>query len=224
MNQVTTMLDAKAAGLTRYFTGKPCKYGHVAERSVASRMCVTCAQSNTRLWRKENKPHISEYNKNYLIENRAAIYANHTENRRKNPERVRLNKAADYQKHKSKRISAMKVWRDRNLDKVRAAQKRKVAESPEQYASYKRNYRVRKRSAAGSHTGQDILDILKLQKSKCACCHIKLGKGYHVDHIIPLKAGGSNDRRNLQILCAPCNQSKSARDPIEFMQRKGMLL
>jgi hypothetical protein len=28
----------------------------------------------------------------------------------------------------------------------------------------------------------------------------------------------------LQLLCRPCNLSKSARDPIEFMQERGMLL
>src|SRR3954464_6823164 len=29
--QIVTRTEAKAAGLPRYFTGKPCKYGHVAE-------------------------------------------------------------------------------------------------------------------------------------------------------------------------------------------------
>ena len=34
--------EALALGLTRYFTGKECKYGHVAERYVGGR-CITCA-------------------------------------------------------------------------------------------------------------------------------------------------------------------------------------
>lgn len=50
------------------------------------------------------------------------------------------------------------------------------------------------------------------------------GLKYHVDHIVPLIAGGSNDRSNLQILCQPCNNSKSSKDQIEFMQSRGMLL
>lgn len=35
-------IDAKNQGLKRYFTGKPCKYGHVAERFVSSGRCSSC--------------------------------------------------------------------------------------------------------------------------------------------------------------------------------------
>jgi 5-methylcytosine-specific restriction endonuclease McrA len=34
--------QAQQLGLPRYFTGKPCKRGHVAERSSVSRHCVEC--------------------------------------------------------------------------------------------------------------------------------------------------------------------------------------
>lgn len=45
---------AKQAGLTRYFTGKPCKYGHVAERFVSTKACVICAAENTKRWAADN--------------------------------------------------------------------------------------------------------------------------------------------------------------------------
>lgn len=35
--------DAQANNLPRYFTGVICKHGHVAERYVASKTCVECA-------------------------------------------------------------------------------------------------------------------------------------------------------------------------------------
>jgi hypothetical protein len=35
--------DAKAAGLTHYFTGQPCKHGHVAVRYVCDHACFDCA-------------------------------------------------------------------------------------------------------------------------------------------------------------------------------------
>ncbi len=35
--------DAKARGLTRYFTGVPCPKGHVGPRSVSNAACVDCS-------------------------------------------------------------------------------------------------------------------------------------------------------------------------------------
>jgi hypothetical protein len=44
---IITRADAKARGLKRYFTGKPCKHGHVAERYLCG-LCCKC----DRLWQK----------------------------------------------------------------------------------------------------------------------------------------------------------------------------
>lgn len=42
MTELITREQAKFLGRSRYFTGKPCKRGHVAERFVAGRTCVEC--------------------------------------------------------------------------------------------------------------------------------------------------------------------------------------
>ena len=39
---IVTRAEARAQGLTRYFTGKPCKHGHVSERMRSSGACVEC--------------------------------------------------------------------------------------------------------------------------------------------------------------------------------------
>lgn len=41
MNLITRK-QAKEKNLTRYFTGKPCIYGHISQRQTASGRCVTC--------------------------------------------------------------------------------------------------------------------------------------------------------------------------------------
>ena len=41
--------------LPRYFTGKPCKRGHVAERYSSTRTCVMCADERCREWQSKNK-------------------------------------------------------------------------------------------------------------------------------------------------------------------------
>jgi 5-methylcytosine-specific restriction endonuclease McrA len=70
--------EAQAAGIARYFTGVPCKHGHVAERFVGNRDCVECGlvrnarfyaerqgeqQARSRKYYQENKQSRSEYGK-----------------------------------------------------------------------------------------------------------------------------------------------------------------
>jgi Recombination endonuclease VII len=42
--ELVTMANAKRQGDTRYFTGKPCRSGHIAERLVSNRSCSVCLQ------------------------------------------------------------------------------------------------------------------------------------------------------------------------------------
>lgn len=80
-----------------------------------------------------------------------------------------------------------------------------------------------KRLSGGSYTAADVAAIFIRQRGKCAECGISLGK-YHVDHIMPLKLGGLNIPKNLQILCPPCNQRKHAKHPIDWARENGRLL
>lgn len=46
----------------------------------------------------------------------------------------------------------------------------------------------------------------------------------HIDHVVPVNQGGTNDSENLQLLCAGCNLRKSDRSDAEFRQRYRSLL
>jgi hypothetical protein len=85
--------------------------------------------------------------------------------------------------------------------------------------------RAKVRGAIGSHTKAEIDDLFKRQRGCCASCRGKFKNGFfHRDHIMPLALGGTNDILNIQLLCAPCNLKKNARDPFEWAQENGRLL
>lgn len=39
---IITQYEAKEKGLKSYYTGKPCKYGHYANRLISNRTCIRC--------------------------------------------------------------------------------------------------------------------------------------------------------------------------------------
>ena len=51
--------------------------------------------------------------------------------------------------------------------------------------------------------------LYDMQEGLCAYCSKKLDN-YHVDHIYPLAAGGTNDISNLAISCPTCNLTASS--------------
>lgn len=42
--------EAKVAGLNKFYTGRPCKYGHIAERHTSSSNCVVCRLRMNKEW------------------------------------------------------------------------------------------------------------------------------------------------------------------------------
>lgn len=57
-----TRKEAKSRGLKRYFTGKPCKRGHVSPRKVCDKRCIQCHNEITRIYR--TTPDRAEYERN----------------------------------------------------------------------------------------------------------------------------------------------------------------
>lgn len=45
--------------MSRYFTGKHCKHGHVDKRNVSSRTCYACNRDDTRRWAAANTDKIT---------------------------------------------------------------------------------------------------------------------------------------------------------------------
>lgn len=201
-HQIITRAEAKALGLKRYFTGNPCKHGHVSERETVNKCCRECLKSYHAKRRAlpENKEKA-----------RFASRESYLRNREKVLERGRFRAASGYNKeyyykNKEKFIEGVKTW---------------IKANPERRKAYRNN----RRCAVGSASKQDIDSIRTAQRKKCAICKVSLKKhGEHIDHIIPIANGGSGYSANLQLLCPTCNRRKGAKDPITYMQELGLLL
>ncbi len=284
--QIISRKEAKRAAQTFYFTGKPCKHGHIAPRSTVNGLCWECARQKSEKRRAANPERVNAIgrksyfrhrdkriaiNKRWVEDNRDRNRERKRRYNKSNPEKVkswglhtRLSAA-----HKERRKARSKAWYEANKERHRAngkeyyrahperlkltrrkwkiANKSTLREKQKQYrlnnpavirqqnrewkaknkdkvATHARNRRAQKRGSGGAHTASDILAILKLQRNRCAYCRIRLSGKHHVDHIVALINGGSNERRNLQILCEPCNLKKGRRDPIDHARQLGMLI
>jgi hypothetical protein len=60
MRKVISRTTAKTTGLNLYFTGKPCKHGHLSERFAAGN-CCRCTEISAEV----NREHLRTYNREY---------------------------------------------------------------------------------------------------------------------------------------------------------------
>lgn len=106
-----TRAEAKEVGKKRYFTGKPCRHGHISERRVVGAACVECIKLRI-------DPKLS--------------YAKVKAWRAKNPGK-RTEEARKYRAKYPEKISAKsKRWRDKNVETrrpIEAEQARKRRKS-----------------------------------------------------------------------------------------------
>ena len=61
-------------------------------------------------------------------------------------------------------------------------------------------------------TKEERQKMLDLANGCCATCQKAVKKVFHIDHIIPLAEGGSNEANNLQVLCKPCHFDKTRQE------------
>lgn len=206
---VLSRSEAIAKGQTHYFTGKPCKHGHIARRTVLKSTCTLCALRTGKKW---------------LQENRDDNNFRRRESYKKNPDvRRQQNREWENAHRAEKRIRGQRRYQ-KNLEAERLRTKAKKLKQPEKYAEYRRNRYARRKGAGGKHSAKDVANILQKQGGRCAVCRCDVARKYHVDHINPIRRGGTNDRSNIQVLCPLCNLNKNAKDPVEFMQSRGFLL
>jgi 5-methylcytosine-specific restriction endonuclease McrA len=134
-------------------------------------------------------------------------------------------KTADATPENRELVRATKrAWKKANRDSVNASDRRSYQKNPVRAAFKVHRRRMLLAANGGAFTAAEIADIRRMQRDRCGICRCRLhGKG-EIDHITPVARRGTNDRRNLQLLCKTCNARKAAKDQIDFMRGLGRLL
>jgi len=140
-----------------------------------------------------------------------------------NAEKKKAYAAKWYAENRDKAKANSAAWAAANPDKAKANVAKWYAANAESNRLYSHNRRAREREVGGRLSKGLAEKLFKLQRGKCACCGVKIVVN-HLDHRIPVALGGPNEDWNMQLLCPPCNLSKHAKDPIDFMQSRGFLL
>lgn len=172
------------------------------------------------IWREKNKDRILLVQAEYVRNNKDKCNLANKKYKQQNREKVLLANKAYRQENKHKTRKYQLANKER-LDAVRKAWK--VA-NPNAGRIVSHNRRARIKQNGGRLSNNIVAILHDLQKGKCAICKQALGDKYHVDHIMPIKLGGTNTNGNTQLLHDKCNLMKGATHPVEFMQSNGYLL
>ena len=172
--------------------------------------CKLCFKERAKTYRINNKSKVSESSKRW--------YKNNTKHMQQYMKEY-------YKLNRLQRLLYRAKYCKNNPGKLKQTCRKYYLNNIDIFRAGSRRYIAKKHKAEGSHTIEEIKNLLKIQKYRCIACNTNVKiSGYHIDHIIALAKGGSDYISNIQILCPACNLSKQDKTMFEFMQRRDLLL
>lgn len=112
-------------------------------------------------------------------------------------------------------------WYAANADRIKADKKAKYDADPSPFIAQTHKRKARLRAAVCEH-GPDCVtaDFVAEVKAR-PCVYCGGSESIEADHHIPLARAGRHCRDNIVPACLPCNRSKWANDPQEWMETRG---
>ena len=218
---------------------KFCKKCNGETERKPSGACRPCHNLSVAKYYAANRERVKAKNDAWHAANRDKVRAARSAKYAANGDKVRAASLAWYAANRERANARNAAWRAANRELVKAKnaawrvanRERHTknsaawrAANPEKRRIQQQNRESRKRANGGKLSPDLASKLFILQKGKCPCCNKPLGDDFHLDHIIPIKLGGSNTDDNIQLLRQRCNQQKQAKHPVEFMQSRGFLL
>ena len=182
-----TRAEAKAAGAQYYFTGEPCKHGHVAPRKTKG-ACVECLKAEWQAAAETRAEYFREYNR--IEEVKEEKHAWYQENRERVIQAAATRPATQLREYRN-------AWKENNKVQVRAdtkARRRKHRDATPKWLSRKQKSEIRQ-----------IYQIAITMTQTT-------GEQYVVDHIVPLRGEsvcGLHVPWNLRVITQDENLKKS---------------
>ncbi len=219
----------------RWYIYRPMPYKDKAKRNARAKELRRTKGDVIRAYHRE-------YAKNYRIEHLAELRAYQNEWRRaqrrklrgamfgkrrrmKTDRQIRQTKLANrkrwYAKHKNEHNLQRRTRRQTEPDVLRSLDRARYKRDREKriHAS-----RIQRAKRTGSACWLSLLDwkrLLREHQFRCFYCGEKLTrKTRSIDHRIPLKRGGTNDKENLVPSCRRCNSRKHSMTAEEFQQSR----
>ena len=214
---IVTRKDAKAQGLTRYFTGKPCPHGHISERMTSSGGCVACLKEKQSAYYKTEKGLAArarvrdcpnkrakqrEYMKSYYVENRDK-WLEAWEKQKQCPETMAAKKARDAEFRKKYDADP------KNIERRRIRIAKKVKDDPNfalSRALRRRLYMALRNNAKSGSAVSDLgcsIDFLRQYLEGQFEDGMSWGNHgeWHIDHIEPLASFDLTDANQIKEAC-----------------------
>lgn len=183
----TTRKEAKATGATHYYTGEPCKHGHIALRKTKG-ACVECLKIEWQRGNESRAEYFKKYNKREDIKDQKNDW--YQANRAAVIDRAKTRPYEETKEYK-------KRWKENNQVWVRAdtkARRRKHRDATPPWLTTKQKSEIRQ------------LYQIAITMSKTT------GEQYVVDHVVPLRSPnvcGLHVPWNLRVITQKENLTKS---------------
>jgi len=221
--KVISRKAAKAAGLKHYFTGKPCKFGHVEKRYVASFGCAACyrdkANQHYAALDADSRKSIvlgrRQYHREWAEQHRAQLAAYGTAYRKAYKKKHPAYFKKHYATNNEKRKSQARAWYRKNSERALKVSRAYHAAHPEQTrATGRRSANTRR--ATKKRVFVEVVDprtVFTRDKGICGICRtlVDMQDPWEIDHIVPISKGGPHAYANVQLAHRKCNRGKGTR-------------